>query len=1024
MRSVRDGGINVKRCRQDRGDDGGYTVQRTKSGRTARRALTAVAAAAVAMLSAAPAVAQTGAQASAVRRSDGVAPFGIQGNPFVLSATSPSSYGASWSQAVKYLLAHVEPNGQVLAGGGGVASTADTAYVAVALALSGHTATAERIAAWLRTNQEASGGFSSTAGAAGSPSLRGTVLALWAIGETAHVGGQPSVAWNALRTGLDGLLTQQSASSGVFAAPGSAADAQSNAIAVRALQIGSYTALQLGHRQSARAWEDAAARAEAALALDNGVSRSTTTDMLAGALWGLSAGVAAQRQVGATNDLSFAYAGFGAKAGPGYYTGMDWIDGASTFNYAIAAARAGLPDLAVAQYNYGLKLQNADGGFGTSAHPPVGPETGGFAAGPNASSVLVTAHYLLATNALVNHGALGFGWQSATVTQSGTSRQVTANPPALDPSIPMQPGPRVAVLVGTPAASVSSGSPAQNGSSEASLQMNAAYELTQLGYRVTLFWYKPNQAEGFYNLNAFWNTLGSFQDVVASNGTFAYSNGFKSSFAAHGQQFRAWLNAGGRFIDAGDNGVVQSLGAQTAPTPSTVNRVAFAGGFAPSLGERAGATGMAWHGAATASYTSAPGYTTLAQGLAGSRRLPVMIGKSVGSGRVILTTLSVANYGQDRAPVLAAMFDWVNQGVSTPPKPTVNYGLAARQLYKAMQTVYQVPGTALYTEHNFPRGGDRTYSYLWPFTQAFGGVAASASALPNVATDLSTMATGLAQYYNATSTPPGYDSYVMSQGGGTQFFDDNGWTALDLMRSYADTGNRQYLQLAENLFPFLASGWSKTKTPAGGEYFNVNRINRTQTATGSDMDAALRLYMATNNPLYLTYAQNAYQWDRTYMKGVNGLYNDGMSPSGAVGGTPFTYDSGVVLQADVLLYRITHDATYLARAQQLAVEGVTLYTDPLSGLMINNAGESNAPFNEIFLRGLMMLYGATNHQPYLQYIEHQANVAYRHDRMASGIYGINWSGVNDPTTPTSLLVQGGTLRLLGMLAARRTGGGN
>ncbi len=989
----------------------GSRAQRKRAG---RRALTGAVAVSLAMTAAAPALADTNAQNGGGPPSS----FGIQASSLTLVNASPSSYLSSYQNALNYLAGRVQPDGQVLAGNGQPASTADTAYTAVALALSNQIATAQRIIGWLQKNQESSGGFSAVPGIAGSPDLRDTALALFAIGEVSHLGGGTTASWNALSVGLNNLLTLQNQNDGTFASPGATADAESNAIAIRALQIGSYLADRSGHANAAETWAHSADRAQAALTADNGVSRSTTTDMIAGALWGLSPQLSAQRQVGATNDLSFAYAGFGAKAGPGYYTGMDWIDGVSTFNYAIAAARAGLPDLAVAQYNYGLKLQNADGGFGSSAHPPVGPETGGFSAGPNGSSVLVTAHYLLATHALLTHGALGFGWQSATVAQNGATGQIMTNPPVLDPAIPMQNGPRVAVLIGSPAASVSASAPAKNNTTEASLQMNAAYELTQMGYRVTLFWYKPNQAEQFYNLNAFWNSLGSFQDVIASNGTFSFSNGFKSSFAAHQQQFLAWLNQGGRFIDAGDNGVLPLLGAQTASAPSAVNRVIFTAGMEGALaGNGAATAGVNWPNAATAYYSSAPGFTTFASGLSGMQQLPVAVGKTVGAGRVLLTTLSVANYAQDRAPVLAAMLDWANQGVQAQEQSPVNYATAAQQLYQAMQTVYQVSGTNLYKEHNFPAQGDRTYSYLWPFTQAFGGVAASDRVLPGVATDLSNMAAGLSQYYNAASVPPGYDSYVMSQGGGTQFFDDNGWTALDLMRSYADTGNQQYLQLAENLFPFLASGWSKTKVPTGGEYFNTNRIGRTQTATGSDMDAALRLYLATKNRLYLTFGQNAYTWDRTYMKGVNGLYNDGMSSTGVVGGTPFTYDTGVVLQADVLLYRITNDATYLARARQLAVEGMTLYTDPLSGIMVNNAGQSNAPFNEIFLRGLLMLYKATGSQPYLQYIEHQANVAYRYDRMANGIYGMNWSGVNDPTVPTDLLVQGGTLRLLGMLAS-------
>ncbi len=949
------------------------------------------------------------------------AQFGIQSQSVTLVTASPSKYLTGYQKAISYLTGKVQASGAVLSGSGQPASTADTAYTAVALGLNGQGSAAQSVVAWLLKNQNSDGGWGAVPGASGQSDLRDTALALWAIGEIAHLNGDSVTASFAqLKSGMNYLLGLQSNVTGAFSDAGGTPGAESNAIAVRALQVGGYLASQAGHASSAQLWSHAAAAGASALNVDNGIARVSTTDMLAGALWGIAPQVQAQREVGATNDLTFAYMGFGAKPGPGYFTSMDWINGVGTFNYAIAAARAGLPDLAVSQYNYGLTLQNADGGFGSMAHPPVGPETGSFSSGPNSSSVLVTAHYLLATHALLAHHVLGFGWDSASVSANGATSQLSASTPALDPAIPMQSGPRIAVLIGSPSATITASQPAKSNTSEANLQMNVAYELTQMGYRVTLFWYKPNQAEQFYNMNAFWNSLGQFQDVIASNGTFSYTNGFKTSFANHQAQFLTWLQQGGRFIDAGDNAALSSLGAQTSTSSTPVNQVRLTASLGGLLAQNGGSRDQALTSpATTAYYSSAPGYTVFASGQVGSQWQPVAVGKKVGSGRIFMTTLPVGSYSGDYAPTLAAMFAWSNKDVQVPQKTPANYTSAAQQLYQAMQKVYVIPGTNLYRELNIPQAHTRTHSYLWPFTQAFGGVAASNTALSSVANVpglLSNLAQGLSQYYNSSMNPPGYDSYVVSHGGGTPFFDDNGWTALDLLRSYSDTQNQKFLQLAENLFPFLKSGWSKSKAPPGGEYFNTNRFGRTQTATGSVMDAALRLYLDTKNSQYLSFGEQAYQWDRTYVKGVNGLYNDGLSATGQPGGTPFTYDTGVVLQADVLLYRITNDPKYLARAQQLAVEGLTLYTDPLSGLMINNAGQSNAPFNEIFLRGLLMVYQTDHNPAFLRYIEHQANVAYRYERNSQGIYGINWSGVNDPTQSVDLLTQGGTLRLLGMLA--------
>ncbi len=958
--------------------------------------------------------------------------FGIQAQPIQLVGADPTSYLTHDQAALAYILAKILPTGELLSSSGQMASTQTTAYTAVALALAGESGPAASLAQWLVSKQNADGGWgASLAAAAGSSTsdLRDSALALWAIAEVGHVGASTQSAshFSQIELGVKYLFSLQSTSNATFSDAGSTlAPAESNAIAIRALQVCAYAAQQLGHSNEAQQWLQASSQAAQALNADTGIARSVTTDFLASALWGLAPSTqAARRQVGATNDLGFAYLGFGAKSGPGYYSGMDWIDGVSTFNYAIAAARAGLQNLAIAQYNYGLTMQNSDGGFGTSAHPPMGPETGSFAKGPNASSVLVTAHYLLATHALLAHGMLGFGWNSANVTINGNASTIAAAPPALDPRIKMRHGPRIAVIIGSPSVQVNASQPATSGASEQNLQMNVAYELTQMGYRVTLFWYKPNQAQQFYPLNAFWASLGSFQDVIAANNSFAYSNGYKASFTAHQQQFLSWLQQGGRFIDAGDSGAVplpSPLTVQVSGTPTPISAIRLSAGLAMENNPGGVGQGVSqnWPNAANAYYGVGSAYKVFAYGQTGSDQWqPVMVGAHYGLGRVLLSTVAVGSTAQDHAPLLSAMLGWANRGVQIPESVPVSYTGAAQQLYQAMQTVYAVSGTNLYREHNMPAQGDRSYSYLWPFGQAFAGIAASASALRPITdypTLLNNLAAGLQMYNDPTSNPPGYDSYVLSQGGGLQYFDDNGWIALDLMRSYANTNNPQFLRLAESDFTFLQSGWSKSKIPPGGEYFNEKRIGRTQTATGSVIDAALRLYLATRNPLYLTFAKQAYNWDRTYIKGVNGLYNDGVTATGQANGTPYTYDTGVILQADVLLYRATNEAKYLTRAEQLATEGLSLYTDPLTGQMINNAGQSNAPFNEIFLRGLLMLYGEDQNPAYLSYIERQANTAYRYDRYANGIYGINWSGVNDPSQPVDLLTQGGTLRLFGMLA--------
>ena len=48
--------------------------------------------------------------------------------------------------------------------------------------------------------------------------------------------------------------------------------------------------------------------------------------------------------------------------------------------------------------------------------------------------------------------------------------------------------------------------------------------------------------------------------------------------------------------------------------------------------------------------------------------------------------------------------------------------------------------------------------------------------------------------------------------GGNTYYDDNGWSALDLIDAYRLTGNSTYLTLAQDLFNFAVTGWDTSQT--------------------------------------------------------------------------------------------------------------------------------------------------------------------------------------------------------------------
>lgn len=940
--------------------------------------------------------------------------------PLLLTGSHPPSYATAYQRALTCLKIHVSAAGLDARQTGKPASADTSAYVAFTRI--GQMTTASTIVNRLARMQTLQGGWNQAVNFRAPAALGATAHTFWAEVYVAEL--SPGVEGSALRPSIEWganlLVTSSSPVWGTFMqTPNSVGSAEENAVAVSALPRATQVA---GTRAGRRLWNAHVVRARAGLIDNHGVSRTTTTDFLAPPLWNLERKTGALRRVVASLfGLGFAYQGYGAKVAPGYYTGTDWENGVSTCNDVMASVNAELPGVAEMQYNHRLTLQNADGGFGAIAHAPVGPEMGSFHRVPNASSVPVAAHYLLASQSLLRHHMIGFGWRSATISVAGQTIELKA--PAgdhLDPRSPMHPGRRVGVLASDPNTVISSSKPPTVVSNETGMELNAAWQLTYMGYNVSLFWDKPNHAQNFYPRADLWANLKSFPFLVMSNNGVLHRDDYKAAFRKHANELQSGLAQDGRFLDLGDHGLAPlpppfSL----SVIPSTISRV---------KGENTDAI-VSWQQAARRYYSSsgACAYHILATGGDGAGGMhPVAVGAQDGKGRIVLTTILAAGHAQDHTSIPKARSAWATQSLHSIEPPMESYVQTDRNLMRIMKRHYLAAQTHLYVELSYPSeylpppvGSQRLYAYLCPFTQAIAGMVESASVLGKTRTGkaLKSANQGLNQYYDRYFPPPGYESDVASGGGGATFFDDHGWTELDLLGAYRDTRNLVRLKEAEVDTKFLAGGWNRTGSPPGGEYFNEHSQTRTQTAAGSFLDATLRLVLTTRNPKLLTGARSISAWHRKYIRALNGIYSDSMSPSGEVGGTPFTYDTGVVPEADVLLYRVTGQMVYLKRAQQRAVAAISVFVNPLNGVLAEDAGTANALFKAILLRALDMLWRINPNPLRISPLKRQAVLAIRYDCFASGVYGSNRTGVNNPQTAVVPLTQGGTLRLFGELAA-------
>ena len=339
--------------------------------------------------------------------------------------------------------------------------------------------------------------------------------------------------------------------------------------------------------------------------------------------------------------------------------------------------------------------------------------------------------------------------------------------------------------------------------------------------------------------------------------------------------------------------------------------------------------------------------------------------------------------------------------------------------YEALQANLYEPSVRLY--QGLPSNSCDPYSCLWPFTNAMAGTEFlyASPGGSGYASDVSARLNGLLAYADLSeispsgaSQPRAFESAVVPPEGpgGDTYYDDNAWSALDLLDGYQLTKNPTDLTLAQDTFNFIVGGWDTSQTdgcPGGVFWEDVAGSQRNTTANAGGAEVGLELYQLTRDSADLSWATKMYQWVDKCLYSPSGLYYDHVNPGGSVNTTIWSYNQGTMVGAGVLLYQITDKTSYLKAAETTAAAAVSYFG---TGSTLQNQGPA---FNAIYFRNLFVL-GQT--QPNSAYsTEAQAYATYMWtQRASSGLFLQNGqtNGVNGtaPMVEIYSLLAGSTPR--------------
>jgi hypothetical protein len=343
------------------------------------------------------------------------------------------------------------------------------------------------------------------------------------------------------------------------------------------------------------------------------------------------------------------------------------------------------------------------------------------------------------------------------------------------------------------------------------------------------------------------------------------------------------------------------------------------------------------------------------------------------------------------------------------------YSDRAEASYSALQRNFYDPVTSLYLEE-YPRSGGNPWSYVWPFSQALLATQAMAG-LPGVGAryraDLADRYAALEAYWNADTSPKGYDSYLrppLGQGG-DKFYDDNEWLGLAFAQRHYMTrgGDASALRRVAEIFDLVVFGWDTDPSHAcpGGVFWTQApwSVDRNTVSNAPGAQVGLHLYLATRRTAHLLWSIRMYDWVRTNMLAPNGLYWDHVDLAGNIQKTQWSYNQGVMIGAGVLLYQATGRRRYLTEARRTAATALVFYAEN------ERYFTQPARFNAIFFANLLGLSVLAPDPGIRRAMRWYADESYRRFRdPTTGLY--RFEGVN----PVTLLEQSAMIRIEAMLA--------
>jgi predicted alpha-1,6-mannanase (GH76 family) len=235
-----------------------------------------------------------------------------------------------------------------------------------------------------------------------------------------------------------------------------------------------------------------------------------------------------------------------------------------------------------------------------------------------------------------------------------------------------------------------------------------------------------------------------------------------------------------------------------------------------------------------------------------------------------------------------------------------------------------------------------------------------------------------------------------------RYYDDEGWWALGWADAYELTHDARYLEMSEQIFGDMATGWDDTC--GGGIWWSKD--NRYKNAIANELFLAVAAKLANltqdadRRAMYSDWARREWKWfAASGMINADNLVNDGLdSACHNNHRTVWTYNQGVILGGLAGLAKLSGDAKTLEIAQSIAQAAISRLTDQ-DGVLHDSCepsrcGNDAVQFKGIFARNLAVLNSASPVPLLRTFLETNAESVWK-NRDPDTRFGAVWSGPSD-----------------------------